>query len=161
MLSRRNPDRNSFIIFILFILFFYTNVFGETCFVAFHLLLIMYFMQWNKVRILHLNNELHMFILHFLFLPRINITLSDIKDLYNGHRKPNPDNSLSSNCLDNSIESEFYGEDSSALFPLHRITITIPQNRKYFFRKEFIHVYRVSVKNIFIHRYHKISRNHY
>ena len=91
-----------------------------------------YALEQNGV--LNLENEFHMFILHTIFLPRINHCLMEFKALFNNHKLPtennrtpnqiwveamlNPDNPLASDTLiEDDIEPEYYGEDPSAPFP--------------------------------------------
>ena len=84
--------------------------------------------------ILNLDNDVHLFLLHHVFLPRINFSLSEFKALYNDHRLSternwtpnqiwhngmlNPNNPLSfENGADEDIVSDHYGEDPSAPLP--------------------------------------------
>jgi len=134
MVSRHGPDRNSFIAGSSTrnqrIERLWRDVFRCVAVTFYYV-----FYAMEQSGILHLDNELHMFILHLVFLPRINQSLSEFKALYNDHRLSsehnwtpnqiwhngiilNPDNPLSSNGLDDTIEPEFFGEDPSAPFPL-------------------------------------------
>ena len=40
---------------------------------------IMYSMPWNKCGLIDIDNRLHMFLLHLIFIPRINFTLDEFK----------------------------------------------------------------------------------
>lgn len=93
------------------------------------------FYAMEQTGVLDLDNELHLFVLHHVFLKRINSSLSEFKALYNDHRLSteknwtpnqiwhngmlNPNNPLSfPDGLDENIgDAEYFGEDPTAPFP--------------------------------------------
>jgi len=92
------------------------------------------FYAMEQTGILNLDSELHLFVLHHVFLQRINFSLSEFKVLYNDHRLStehnwtpnqiwyngmlNPNNPLAfDEELHEEIDPEFYGEDPCAPFP--------------------------------------------
>ena len=144
MVARREPDRNSFIAGSSTrnqrIERLWRDVFRCVAVTFYYV-----FYAMEQSGILNLENELHMFVLHLVFLPRLNHSLSEFKALYNDHRlssernwTPNQiwrngildqDNPLSTNDLDDSIEPEFFGEDPSAPFPIsesNNVNVTPP-----------------------------------
>lgn len=151
MVAKRGPNRNSFIagpstrnqrierlwrdVFrCVTVIFYYT------------------FYAMEQSGILKLEDEMHMFLLHYVILPRINFCLTEFKDLYNDHRLSsehnwtpnqiwhngmlNHNNPLSLDLLDEDTEPEFYGEDPSAPFPFsenNNVVVTPPdlENEEY------------------------------
>ena len=93
------------------------------------------FYAMEQTGILDLDNELHLFVLHHIFLARINYSLSEFKALFNDHRLTtennwtpnqiwyngmiNPNNPLSfQEGLDENIgDQDYFGEDPTAPFP--------------------------------------------
>ena len=92
------------------------------------------FYALEQTRLLDVNNNLHLFILHFVFLPRINFSLKEFMMTFNDHKirtagnwspnqmwingMMNPENPLSHGELDNDPEDLcVYGEDPEGPSP--------------------------------------------
>lgn len=132
MVAKRGPDRNSFLagpstrnqrierlwrdVFrCVTAIFYYT------------------FYAMEQKGILDIENEVHLFILHLVYLPRINHCIAEFKALYNDHKLSsernwtpnqiwvngmiNPENPLSSDLLGEDETDEYYGEDPNGPLP--------------------------------------------